>query len=281
MLRSILFLLAGLAVFLVLLRLLERQMVFFPSKYPAGFWQPDRFGLPVEEVSLTTADGVSIHGWFVPHEAPVANLLMAHGNAGNLSDRIEWLARLREEIPANVFMFDYRGYGRSAGSPTEEGCYRDAEAAHDWLKQHSPRLPIIAHGHSLGSAVVIELAGRRKLAGLIIESAFTDAHDMARLMFGGLPMGWLTSMKWASSKKVPQLNLPKLFLHGDRDGVIPYALGQKLFAAAAEPKQFITLRGVDHNDTFISGGEMYYRALREFVQSCAKSASPDSAQGQK
>lgn len=100
MLRSILFLLAGLAVFLVLLRLLERQMVFFPSKYPAGFWQPDRFGLPVQEASLTTADGVSIHGWFVPHEAPVANLLMAHGNAGNLSDRLDWLARLREEIPA-------------------------------------------------------------------------------------------------------------------------------------------------------------------------------------
>lgn len=280
MLRSALYIIAGIAVFLVLVRLLERQMVFFPSKYPAGFWQPDRFGLLVQDVSLKTADGVSIHGWFVSHEAPLANLLMAHGNAGNLSDRVEWLARFREEIPANLFIFDYRGYGRSAGSPSETGCYRDAEAAYDWLKQHAQRLPIIAHGHSLGSAVVIELACRRELAGLIVESAFTDAHDMARLMFGGLPMGWLTTMKWASSKKVPQLNLPKLFLHGDRDGVIPYVLGQKLFTAAAEPKQFITLRGVDHNDTFIAGGEVYYRALCEFVLSCAKPARVDSAEGQ-
>lgn len=280
MLRSALFIITGIAVFLVLIRLLERQMVFFPSKYPAGFWQPDRFGLPVKDILVTAADSVSIHGWFVPHEAPVASLLMAHGNAGNLSDRLDWLARFHNEIPANLFIFDYRGYGRSAGSPTEEGCYRDAEAAHDWLKQQSPGLPIIAHGHSLGSAVVIELACRRELAGLIIESAFTDADDMARLMFGGLPMGWLTSMKWASSKKVPQLTLPKLFLHGDRDSVIPYALGQKLFAAAAEPKQFVTLRGVDHNDTFISGGDLYYRALREFVQSCVQPTSSASAEGQ-
>ncbi|MCK6557788.1 alpha/beta hydrolase [candidate division KSB1 bacterium] len=277
--RSLLFLLSAFALLLVLLRLFERHLVFFPSTYPAGFWQPERFGLAVQDAFFTTADGAALHGWFVPHPAPVANLLMAHGNAGNLSDRVEWLARLHGQVPANLFMFDYRGYGRSSGTPSEENCYRDAEAAHDWLRQHVPDLPILGHGHSLGSAVVIELAVRRPLTGLIIESGFTDAADMARLMFGGLPMGWLAGMKWASREKIAKLTLPKLFLHGDRDGVIPYSLGQKLFAAAADPKHFVTLAGVDHNDTFLSGGEIYYRAVREFVQQCAAPALPDTVKG--
>ncbi|MDZ7269125.1 MAG: alpha/beta hydrolase [candidate division KSB1 bacterium] len=277
--RSLLFLIAAFALLLMLLRLFERHFVFFPRPHPRGFWQPERFGLSVQDAYFTTAEGATLHGWFVPHPAPVASLLMAHGNAGNLSDRVEWLVRLQRQVPAHLFMFDYRGYGRSTGSPSEENCYRDAEAAYDWLHQHVPGLPIIAHGHSLGSAVVIELAGRRPLTGLIIEAGFTDAADMARLMFGGLPMGWLTSMKWASREKVAQLTLPKLFLHGDRDEVVPYSLGQKLFAAAAHPKHFVTLTGVDHNDSFLAGGENYYRVLRDFVQQCAAQASSTVVKG--
>jgi len=249
----------------VMLRLLERRLVFFPSKYPAGYWPPRALGLPAEDVWLSTSDGLTLHAWFVAHDSAVANLLLAHGNAGNLSDRTEWLARLHQSIPANLLMFDYRGYGRSTGSPSEEGCYRDAEAAYDWLAGKHPGLPIIAHGHSLGGAVAIELACRRSVRGLIIESSFTSARDMAKLMFGPLPLHWLSSMKWASDQKVARLAIPKLFLHGDRDHVIPYALGQQLFERAAPPKQFVTLAGADHNDTFVAGGARYYQAIRDFV----------------
>ncbi len=226
---------------------------------------PRAFAQSLEEVWFKSSDDVALHGWYLPHDAAVASLVMAHGNAGNVSDRAAWLALLREEIPVNLFMFDYRGYGKSAGAPSEAGCYRDAEAAYDWLKVKTPHLPIVAHGHSLGGAVVIELACRRPLTALIVESSFTHARDMAKLMFGALPVHWLSTMQWASVDKVAKLTLPKLFLHGDHDRIIPIQLGQELYARAAEPKRFVTLVGVDHNDTFIAGGELYYETLRDFI----------------
>lgn len=257
-------------VLFLLIRLLERYFVFFPTKSPEHEASFKALGLRVEEVWLTASDGVRLHGWYLPHDSAAASLLMAHGNAGNVSHRAEWLALLQQNVPANLFMFDYRGYGKSAGAPSEEGCYRDAEAAFDWLKKKTPEMPIIAHGHSLGGAVVIELATRRALEGLIVESSFTHSRDMAKLMFGPLPVHWLSSMQWASSEKVARLNLPKLFLHGEEDSLIPFKLGQELYAQAAEPKRFVALVGVDHNDTFIAGGESYYAALREFVLACGK-----------
>ncbi len=263
------FLLGSLFILLVLaflLRLVERHLVFFPSKWRGDDSTLFALALPIEEVWMTASDGVRIHGWYVAHDSAVASLVMAHGNAGNVRDRAQWLALLHQKIPANLFMFDYRGYGKSAGAPNEEGCYRDAEAAFDWLKKKTPQLPLIAHGHSLGGAVVIELAGRRPLDGLVVESSFTHARDMAKLMFGPLPVHWLSSMKWASVDKVATLTLPKLFLHGDADNIIPFRLGQELYAQAAEPKHFVTLAGVDHNDSFINGGEVYYNALRDFLR---------------
>ena len=268
--RILLWSMAFIGVFAVLLRLGEPRLVFFPSSYPTGYWHPQLVGLRAEDVWLTTSDAVKIHGWLVPHDSAVVNLIMAHGNGGNLSHRVEWLALLHEHLPANLFMFDYRGYGRSEGTPSEEGCYRDAEAAYDYLQQKFPALPVMAHGHSLGGAVMIELARRRTLQGLIVESSFTHARDMARLMFGPVPVYWLAKMKWASIDKVAQLKIPKLFLHGDRDHVIPYALGQKLYAQAAAPKQFVTLRGADHNDTYLAGGDFYFQTLRDFVRANAK-----------
>ena len=265
MLRFLLSFILVFFVLLVLLRFLERHLVFFPSKWRSNDATIHVAALPVEEVWLKTSDDVQIHGWYVSHDSAVASLIMAHGNAGNLGDRKQWLARLREEIPVNLFMFDYRGYGKSAGAPSEEGCYRDAEAAYDWMKTQTPNAPIVAHGHSLGGAVMIELACRRSLAGLIVESSFTHARDMAKLMFGPVPVHWLSSMKWASVDKVVKLSLPKLFLHGDVDRVIPFELGQELYARAAEPKRFVALAGVDHNDTFLAGGDSYYAALRDFI----------------
>ncbi len=275
MLRFLLGSLIIIIVLIILLRLGERHLVFFPGKISGSDSRLNSFGMAIEEVWMQTSDGVQIHGWYVPHDSAIASLLMAHGNAGNVSDRAYWLAGLHEQVAVNLFMFDYRGYGKSAGAPSEAGCYRDAEAAYEWLKTKTPHLPLIAHGHSLGGAVVIELAQRRPLAGLIVESSFTHARDMAKLMFGPVPVHWLSSMKWASVDKVPTLTIPKLFLHGEEDSVVPIALGQELYARAAEPKQFVALVGVDHNDTFISGGEDYFAGIRAFIQSCIKHPTGD------
>jgi fermentation-respiration switch protein FrsA (DUF1100 family) len=267
--RILLYAAIAVAVVLVLLRLAERRLVFFPNKWRGEEPTLRAPALPVEEVWMTTSDGIQIHGWYVPRDSAVASLVMAHGNAGNVSDRASWLALLREKIPVNLFMFDYRGYGKSEGAPSEEGCYRDAEAAFDWLKTKTPQLPIVAHGHSLGGAVVIELARRRTLHGLIVESSFTHSRDMAKLMFGPLPVYWLSSMKWANTDKVATLTLPKLFLHGETDGIIPFRLGQALYAQAAEPKRFVALAHADHNDTFLAGGELYYDTIRDFILALA------------
>jgi hypothetical protein len=260
------FLLAGL-----LVRLFERQMVFFPSQYPAGFRRiesADR--LNISDAWFNAEDGVKLHGWFVPHAQPVATLLMCQGNAGNVSDRYEWLEMLHQQVPANIFIFDYRGYGRSEGEPTEDGCYLDAAAALHWLEQQKNNLPIIVHGHSLGSAVAVDLAQRvpDQIAGLILESAFTNAADMARLMFGPISLHWLTSMKWASDTKIATVAIPKLFFHSEHDSIIPLRLGKKLFAAATPPKEFVVLPNADHNDTFVAGGAPYYRKIHTFVEHC-------------
>ncbi|MGH7455898.1 MAG: alpha/beta hydrolase, partial [bacterium] len=273
MLRILIVAIIGIVIVFLLVRLFERQMVFFPSKYPAGFRQLQNSRLDLKDVWFAAADGVKLHGWLMPHTQPQVALLMCHGNAGNVSDRYEWLEMLHEQVPANLFIFDYRGFGRSEGTPTEEGCYLDAVAAFNWLAAQKPELPIIVHGHSLGSAVAVELAHRlsdRAPAGLILESSFTNATDMAKLMFGPIPLYWLTSMKWASDEKIGAIKIPKLFLHGERDSIIPLALGQKLFATAAPPKEFVVLARADHNDTFIAGGEEYYQAIRKFVEQCTR-----------
>jgi len=271
MLRFALVILFALLLIVLLVRRFERQMVFFPSKYPTGFSRIETaVRLNISEVWFNAEDGVNLHGWFVPHTAPIATLLMCHGNAGNVSDRYEWLEMLHQRVPVNLFIFDYRGFGRSEGEPTEDGCYLDAAAALHWLEQQKNNLPIIVHGHSLGSAVAIDLAQRApdQVAGLILESAFTNAADMADLMFGPIPVHWLTSMKWASDEKIAAITIPKLFIHGEHDSIIPLRLGKKLFAAAAPPKEFVVLPGVDHNDTFVAGGERYYQNLHAFVERC-------------
>lgn len=272
MLRFAVLLFLVLLVALLLVRKFERQLVFFPSKYPAGFGRIEAVGrLNISEVWFSTKDGVKLHGWFVPHPQPIAMLLMCHGNAGNVSDRYEWLEMLHQHVPANLFIFDYRGFGRSESEPTEEGCYQDAEAAFHWLVYKENKLPIILHGHSLGSAVAVDLAQRvpDQVAGLILESAFTNGTDMARLMFGPIPVHWLTTMKWASDEKITAITMPKLFLHGEHDSIIPLRLGKKLFDAAAPPKEFVVLPEADHNDTFVAGGESYYQKICAFVEQCA------------
>lgn len=265
-----LILIAAGVVVAVLVRWFEKQIVFFPSRYPEGYWEPRALGLPVEDIFLTSGD-LQLHGWYVPHPRAAGQILMCHGNAGNVTDRLELLQMLHAHVPANVFIFDYRGFGRSNGSPSENGVYEDAVAAFDWLKNADPELPIIVHGHSLGSAVAIDLATKRKaVAGLILESPFTNAKDMARRMFGGLPMHWFASMRWASDEKIATLHLPKLFLHGGKDLTIPLRLGEKLYQSAASPKEFVTIPNGDHNNLYLADSGTYFGSINRFMETCVE-----------
>lgn len=285
--NGLLFFFAAVVMFMLLVRWLEKQVVFYPSRYPEGYWQPEVFGLHPQDIYFSADGKLQLHGWYFLHPQARGQILMCHGNAGNLSDRLELLRMLHERVAANIFIFDYRGYGRSDGAPSETGVYDDAVAAFDWLQSRAPQLPLVVHGHSLGSAVAIDLATRRPaVAGLILESPFTNARDMARLMFGTLPAHWLTSMRWASDTKIIGLRMPKLFLHGGNDTTVPLRLGQQLFQVAPPPKEFVAISHADHNNLYVADSDQYFGAISRLLNHCVeesaaqKSVAP-SAQGGK
>lgn len=264
--RTLVVVLILLFAFVLLLRLSEKKFIYFPSRYPTGNWKPLVHGSAPEDLFFTTADGVRLHGWFVGRPDAVASLLWCHGNAGNITDRLDNLQRLAR-LPLNILLFDYRGYGRSEGRPDEEGLYLDAVAAYDALASRplvdSDR--IFLFGRSLGGAVAAELATRRAAAGLILESTLTSAAAMAWRMFRPLPLHWVIKSRFDTMRCLQQLTLPILVIHGTQDEVIPLEMGKELFAAATNPKRFYEIAGAGHNDTHMVGGDRYFDELRRFV----------------
>jgi fermentation-respiration switch protein FrsA (DUF1100 family) len=246
---------------------LARQFIFFPEKYL--YFSPEQFGLTYNDVFLQTSDGVRIHGWHFPVEGPDAargTLLFFHGNAGNISHRLENIKFLVDRgIP--VFIVDYRGYGRSDGVITEQGMYRDAESAMDWLMNEMgiPAERVVIFGRSMGGVAAVHAASVRPAAGVILEATFSSLADASRIFFPILPAGLLLGGRMDSMAKIGKVRAPLLFIHGDKDDLIPIALGRKLFEAAPHPKEFYTLRGAGHNDTYIVGGEPYFHRIRSFV----------------
>jgi len=283
-LRATCLCLVGVAGLMGGLMLLENSFIFFPSKYPQGDWQPWRFQgrdtRPiVEDCHLTASDGVKLHGWYCrPPEADGASkwpvLLWLHGNAGHLADRYEVIRQL-VQLPAELFILDYRGYGRSGGSPSEQGIYLDGQAAWDYLVDDRGIAPrrIILFGRSLGGAVAVELAGRPGVrpAGLIVESSFTSVPDMAATVMPIMPRV-LIRTKLDSINKIGRINLPKLIVHSRDDDIVPFEQGQRLFRAAGEPKQFLELRGVGHNDADLSVASEYFAAMRRFIRGLVPAA---------
>jgi hypothetical protein len=243
---------------------IERNLIFFPEKTIAA--TPGDWGLHFEDVYFTTADGVALHGWFVPGQSEVT-WLWFHGNAGNISHRLENLSLLRDYLGVNIFLFDYRGYGRSEGQVSEEGTYRDAEAALAYLRSRQDVDPgkILFFGQSLGCAVAVDLASRHRPYALILESPFTSISDMAQRATPLLPIGALLRTKYDSLSKIGGISAPLLILHSDRDEVVPFESGRQLFEAANEPKEFYVIRGAGHNDTYMVGGEEYFAALKQFL----------------
>ena len=227
--------------------------------------------MPLEEVWFQAADGARLFGWYVEAQADRPVILWCHGNAGNIINRLENLRELYR-IGLSVFIFDYRGYGRSQGRPSEEGLYQDALGAHDYLTRTRMILPerIVLFGRSLGAAVAGELAVQKPAAGLILESSFPSIEAVAKFHYGGVPVHWLLGADFKLIDRLPQLSLLKLIIHGDKDDIIPLELGRQVFEAAKPPKSFYVIPGADHNNTYQIGGAAYFRRCAEFVQAAIR-----------
>jgi fermentation-respiration switch protein FrsA (DUF1100 family) len=248
---------------------LERLFVFFPaSELP---YTPDQLGLEFEDVYFTTEDGLKLNGWFVPG-ASDTTLLWFHGNAGNIGHRVEEMALFHRRLGVNLFIFDYRGYGRSEGKPSEQGIYRDARAALHYLEGRADVVPdkIIYFGRSLGAAVAVELAVARPPLALVLVAPFTSLGDMAQVAYPHLPLRWLLEDRYNSLALLPRIHRPLLIMHGDQDKIVPLSQSERLLQAANSPKHLQVLPGAGHNDTYFAAGNVYWDTLREFLEPLSK-----------
>jgi fermentation-respiration switch protein FrsA (DUF1100 family) len=254
------------AIVLVLGRIFENRLIFFPPRYPTGFSRPEDFGLHLEEVWLTASDGVKLNGWFLANPASPKVLLWFHGNAENIGMGLEQMREFAA-LGTNIFELDYRGYGKSEGSPDEQGVYRDADAAYRYLGEIRRFKPadIFIYGHSIGGAVAVDLASRQSSGGLVVESSLSSAKDVIRHVLH-LPYAELAfKSKFDSVSKIKNVRAPVMVIHGKKDQVLPFAMGEKLYAAAPQPKTFYAYDGAGHDDSFLVGGAVYFDRLRTFM----------------
>jgi uncharacterized protein len=256
---------------LLLLRLSESRLLYAPGSSRMLTPAPPALGLAPERVEIPSGDGVTLVAWVI--RAPTADttgrwLLICHGNAGNLSDagRPEHYAGLRA-LGLNLLAFDYRGYGESSGSPSEAGLYRDAEAAYEYLRDTLgvPPERIVLFGHSLGSAVAVELATRVPAAGLVLDGALMSVIARAQEVYPYVPVRWIARSRFASIENIGRVEIPKLFLHARRDDVVPIAHGRRLYEAAPPPKTFVELAG-GHGDAFEADSAVYFGAIGRFLE---------------
>ncbi len=252
----------------VVLYFLQTRLIFYPTREFAT--TPSRLQLPYEDVYINVTAKERVHGWYFPagnpdniRDGPV--VLFCHGNAGNVSHRLE-TAELVLHLGASILLFDYRGYGKSDGSPSEENVYTDAEACYNWLAEQKGVRPenIILFGRSLGGVVAIELARRVRCRGLVVESSFTSAVELGRKMFPLFPIKYLLRFKFDSIGKIRSVTCPLLVTHSPGDELIPLEMGRRLFDAANEPKQFVALRG-GHNEREYLADTAYMRALGDLI----------------
>lgn len=247
----------------------EGIFIFQPSPWIERNWA-GLSGLPLEEVWLPVDESITIFGWFVDAGPGKPVLLWCHGNAGNIIHRLDGIAELYRR-GVSIFIFDYRGYGRSTGSPSEPGMYQDALAGYDYLL-HQRRVAsqqIVLFGRSLGACAAGEVAFRQSTAGVILEGAFPSIQSMADHHYLGLPARWFVDVECNLVQKVAKLQVPILIIHGEKDAIVPIDLGRQVFDAAQEPKQWYTVAGAGHNDVPYIGGDPYFQRIVDFVQKAA------------
>jgi len=247
----------------IFLTLFQARLIYYPARIIE--MTPAAIGLDFENIDFPAADGTKLNGWFIPAENNIGVLLFCHGNAGNISHRLESI-RIFHDLGLSVFIFDYRGYGNSGGEPSEKGTYLDVEAAWRYLTESRTIEPsrIVAFGRSLGGSIAAYIAREKNPGALILESAMTSVSDVAAKIYPFLPVRLLTRFKYNTIDYVKDINCPVLIIHSPDDEVIPYENGQRLFAAANEPKRFLELTG-GHNEGFMITGERYTGGLFDFI----------------
>ncbi len=250
-------------------RYFEWSNLYYPQRSIDA--TPRDFGVEFESVDFMAEDGVRLHGWWLPVKDARGTLIYCHGNAGNIGT-IAWVAVDLTRLGLNVFVFDYRGYGRSQGIPSEQGTYRDARAAYEVVRARHGQTenpPVVVYGHSLGGAIAIQLALDRPVSGLIVESAFTSTAEIGRYFYPYLPVDWICRYRYDSIAKVGRIQVPKLFAHSRADEIVPYELGIRLYGAAAEPKRFVEIKG-GHNDVAWTVDGSFWHELTNFIATCNK-----------
>jgi alpha-beta hydrolase superfamily lysophospholipase len=249
-----------------MIRWFEHRQIYAPSQEWVA--QPEDLRRPFEEVTFPSTDGTRLHGWFFPAKPGAPRqpfvLLLLHGNAGNISHRLTFVQAWLE-LGLNVFLFDYRGFGRSEGRPDEEGTYRDGQGAVQWLRQRGfDSQQIIALGKSLGGGIASELALRDPLAALILQSTFSGISDIGAELFPWLPVRWLHSIHYSTVSKLPRLHLPVLIAHSRQDPLIRFHHAERNFQAANPPKELLEIAG-NHTNVLEVGREGYLRGLDQFL----------------
>jgi len=248
---------------LLLLYLFQAKLVYFPDKNI--YVTPREIGLSFKDYYFKTADGYQLHGWHIPVENARGTVLFFHGNAGNISHRLESI-QVFIELGFAVFIFDYRGFGLSHGKPDEEGTYRDADAAWDFLvrelKEHPNR--IVIFGRSLGSAVAAYLSSRVEPGVVILESSFTSTPDLGAHIYPFIPVRFLARINYPTNEFVAKISRPVLFIHSRQDEIIPFHHGEINFQSARDPKSFLEIHG-SHNDGFIVSRATYINGISQFL----------------
>ncbi len=254
----------GYVVFALILFFMQARFVFVPSREIEA--DPSDIGLRYENVDFVSPDIVDLHGWYIPAEKERAVLLFCHGNAGNISHRLESI-QLFNRLGLSVFIFDYRGYGRSGGEPSEEGTYKDAVGAWQWLidkKQYAPER-IVVFGRSLGGAVAAHLASEKNPKVLIIESAFTSVGDMGARIYPYMPVKLLIRYHYRTIDYIDRVKCPVMVIHSPDDELVSFKQGRRLYDAAREPKEFLEITG-GHNGGFLEEPDIYSNGFDSFLR---------------
>jgi len=250
-------------IFAGFLFIFQSHYVYYPERVLLA--DPGSIGLDFESVDFETADGAKLSGWFIPGDSTRGVILFCHGNAGNISHRLESI-QIFHQLGLDVFIFDYRGYGQSEGKPTEQGTYQDAEAAWQYLVETRQVEPsqVVVFGRSLGGAVASWLAQSHRPRALILESTFTSVPNIAATLYPYLPVRFLSRFQYATAEYLVRIECPVLIVHSRNDEIMPFSHGRQLFEMAKEPKEFLEISGT-HNEGFITSGKHYEQGLDAFI----------------
>ena len=263
--RSGIYLAVGYAGLMLMLVTLENKLVYVPRTAAQDWVAPP--SADIQDIELNCADGTRIHAWYLPHPTSDQALLYCHGNAGNLSHRGNSIVKMRDVLDVSVLIIDYPGYGKSEGIPSEQGCYQAADAAYEWLceKKNIEPKKILLYGGSLGGGVAVDLASRKEHRGIVLVNTYTTLPDTACSIYwwAPVPIRALMTNRFDNISKINKCRRPVMIVHGTDDELIPYSQGERLFAAANEPKQFVSIPGNTHNDPLPAD---FFTTLKEFLK---------------